>query len=178
MDDILQHLIESSKRGEESSLVALYDRYARWLFQICLRIIGNAEEAEEAMQDTFLKAFSSIGKFQGDSFSAWLKQIAVHTAIDALRKQKEEWIELSDKYDSIAQDDENEADEESIQLSVEKIRKAMQQLPDGYRVILSLYLFEGYDMEEISSILHIKAASVRSQYLRGKQKLLNIINQG
>ena len=96
MDDILQHLIESSKRGEESSLVALYDRYAQWLFQICLRIIGNAEEAEEAMQDTFLKAFSSIGKFQGDSFSAWLKQIAVHTAIDALRKQKEEWIELSD----------------------------------------------------------------------------------
>lgn len=170
MDDILQHLIESSKRGEESSLVALYDRYAQWLFQICLRIIGNAEEAEEAMQDTFLKAFSSIDKFQGDSFSAWLKQIAVHTAIDALRKQKE--------YDSIAQDDENEADEESIQLSVEKIRKAMQQLPDGYRVILSLYLFEGYDMEEISSILHIKAASVRSQYLRGKQKLLNIINQG
>lgn len=130
------------------------------------------------MQDTFLKAFSSIGKFQGDSFSAWLKQIAVHTAIDALRKQKEEWIELSDKYDSIAPDDENEADEESIQLSVEKIRKAMQQLPDGYRIILSLYLFEGYDMEEISSILHIKAASVRSQYLRGKQKLLNIINQG
>lgn len=130
------------------------------------------------MQDTFLKAFSSIGKFQGDSFSAWLKQIAVHTAIDALRKQKVEWIELSDKYDSIAPDDENEADEESIQLSVEKIRKAMQQLPDGYRIILSLYLFEGYDMEEISSILHIKAASVRSQYLRGKQKLLNIINQG
>lgn len=85
---------------------------------------------------------------------------------------------LSDKYDSIAPDDENEADEESIQLSVEKIRKAMQQLPDGYRIILSLYLFEGYDMEEISSILHIKAASVRSQYLRGKQKLLNIINQG
>ena len=117
-------------------------------------------------------------KFQGDSFSAWLKQIAVHTAIDALRKQKEEWIELSDKYDSIAPDDENEVDEESIQLSVEKIRKAMQQLPDGYRIILSLYLFEGYDMEEISSILHIKAASVRSQYLRGKQKLLNIINQG
>lgn len=177
MDDILQHLIEGCRRGERTSLVALYDRYAKWLFQICLRIIGNKEEAEEVMQDAFLKAFTSIGKFKGESLPAWLKQIAIHTAIDAVRKQKVEWVELTEKEDIASSDPEEEFYEESIHLSVENIRKAMEGLPAGYRVILSLYLFEGYDMEEISSILHIKAASVRSQYLRGKQKLLNLIKK-
>ena len=177
MDDIFQHLITGCQRGEESSLVAMYNRYAKWIFLICLRIIGNAEEAEEAMQDAFFKAFSSINQFDGSSFQAWLKQIAVNTAIDAVRKHKEEWVELSEKYDLASDSEETESEEEAIHMSVENIRKAMQKLPSGYRVILSLYLFEGYDMEEISSILRIKPASVRSQYLRGKQKLLNLIKK-
>lgn len=175
MDEILQQIIEGCRKGERASQVALYRRYAKWLYNICLRIVGNPADAEEAMQDAFLKAFASMARYEGGVFEGWLKQIAIHVAIDALRRKKEEWEELPDNYPLL--DDDEEADEEDIHLQVETVRKALAELAAGYRVVLSLYLFEGYDMEEIASILHLKPASVRSQYLRGKQKLLNILQQ-
>lgn len=175
MDEILQQIIDGCRKGERASQVALYRRYAKWLYNICLRIVVNPADAEEAMQDTFLKAFASMAHYEGGVFEGWLKQIAVHVAIDALRRKKEEWEELPDNY-PLTDDDEG-VDEEAIHLQVETVRKAIAELPTGYRVVLSLYLFEGYDMEEIASILQLKPASVRSQYLRGKQKLLNILQQ-
>lgn len=175
MDEILQQIIEGCRKGERASQVALYRRYAKWLYNICLRIVINPADAEEAMQDAFLKAFASMAHYEGGVFEGWLKQIAVHVAIDALRRKKEEWEELPDNYP--LPDDDDEANEEDIHLQVETVRKAIAGLATGYRVVLSLYLFEGYDMEEIASILQLKPASVRSQYLRGKQKLLNILQQ-
>ena len=83
-----------------------------------------------------------------------------------------EWEELSDNYADPEPDGPNE---EEIAYSVKQVKEATGKLPAGYRVILSLYLFEGYDMEEIASILNIQPPSVRSQYLRAKRKLLDII---
>lgn len=165
------HLIEQCRKGNRSAQLALYKQFAARLYNVCLRIIGNPQDAEEAMQDSFLKAFTQLEQYQaGTSFEAWLQQIAVRTAIDYVRRQLPEEEDLTDDYAELA--DEDTPDEEELQCSVAQVKAACQQLPAGYRVVLSLYLFEGYDMEEIASILHIRPASVRSQYLRGKRKLL------
>ena len=165
------HLIEQCRKGNRSAQLALYKQFAALLYNVCLRIIGNPQDAEEAMQDSFLKVFTRLEQYQaGTSFEAWLQQIAVRTAIDYVRHQLPEEEDLTDDYAELA--DEDTPDEEELQCSVAQVKAACQQLPAGYRVVLSLYLFEGYDMEEIASILNIRPASVRSQYLRGKRKLL------
>lgn len=149
--------------------------YAKRLYNVCLRIIGNPADAEEAMQDTFLKVFTKISQYHYElSFEAWMKTIAVRTAIDHLRQMQPDWDELPENF---ALAEEETEDWEAVELSVAAVKEGIKQLATGFRVILSLYLFEGYDMEEISSILHIQPASARSQYLRGKKKLLDIIER-
>lgn len=173
MDEKTVLLIEGCRKGKRDAQLALYKQFAQRLYIACLRIVGNSGEAEEAMQDAFLKIFTRIDQYkEGQCFEAWIHRIAVHTAIDYVRRQTPEWEELSDNY---AAPEPDGADEEEMQYSVKQVKEATSKLPPGYRVILSLYLFEGYDMEEIASILNIQPPSVRSQYLRAKRKLLDII---
>ncbi len=174
MNETTEQLIEGCRSGKRSAQLALYKLFAQRLYIACLRIVGNTSEAEEAMQDAFLKIFTRIDQYKDNlCFEAWMHRIAVHTAIDYVRRQTPEWDELSDNY---ADPESDGPSEEDIQYSVKQIKEATAKLPAGYRVILSLYLFEGYDMEEIASILNIQPPSVRSQYLRAKRKLLDIIS--
>ena len=174
MNETTADIIQGCRRGSRTAQLSLYKQFAQRLYVACLRIVGNSSEAEEAMQDTFLKIFTRLDQYHdGQCFEAWMHRIAVHTAIDYVRRQTPQWEELSDNY--APECDSDEPDEEEIRYSVAQIKNASQQLPAGYRVILSLYLFEGYDMEEIASILKIQPPSVRSQYLRAKRKLVEII---
>ena len=166
--------IEGCRKGARNAQLKLYERYARMLFATCLRILANTEEAEEAMQDSFLKIFTHLEQYHEEmSFEGWIRQIAVRTAIDRLRQRSEELELPTDNLPDLAEEEE----EEEPRYTVDQVRHAMEQLPNGYRVVLSLYLFEGYDMEEIAQILHVKPASVRSQYLRGKRKLIEGIKR-
>lgn len=175
MEDSIRQLINECSRGNRQAQVALYRMYAKRLYNVCLRFIGNPADAEEAMQDTFLKVFTKISQYHYElSFEAWMKTIAVRTAIDHLRQMQPDWDELPENF---ALAEEETEDWEAVELSVAAVKEGIKQLATGFRVILSLYLFEGYDMEEISSILHIQPASARSQYLRGKKKLLDIIER-
>jgi RNA polymerase sigma-70 factor (ECF subfamily) len=173
MEETTDRLIEKCRHGNRPAQLALYERYAQRLYIACLRIAGNVPEAEEAMQDSFLKIFTRLEQYQdGQCFEAWMHRIAVHTAIDYVRRHTREWEELPDNY---AGPVEEEPDDEDMKYTVTQIKEAVKKLPAGYRVVLSLYLFEGYDMEEIASILNIRPASVRTQYMRAKRKLLDII---
>lgn len=173
MDETTRHLIEGCRRGEQTAQLGLYEHYAKWLYYACLRIVGNTSEAEEAMQDSFLKIFTRLDQYHdGQCFEAWMHRIAVHTAIDYVRRALPETDLLCD---NLPAEEEEEPDEEAIRYSVSRVKAAAQKLPPGYRVILSLYLFEGYDMEEIASVLKIQPPSVRSQYLRAKRKLVELI---
>ncbi len=176
MDKGTEHLIKGCRKGNRNAQSRLYELYVRPLYSACLRIIGNAPEAEEATQDAFMKIFSRIEQYEGECFEAWARRIAIHTAIDYVRRRTGELVIPSDNLPE-PDEEEEEPDEEAIHYSVERIKKAISTLAAGYRVILSLYLFEGYDMEEIASILKIQPASVRSQYLRAKRKLLTMITQ-
>lgn len=175
MEQSTTSLVEGCRKGSRSAQLALYRNHAGRLYAACFRIIGNAPEAEEAMQDAFLKIFTRIGQYRtGLCFEAWMQRIAVRTAIDYVRKQNPAPEELTDRYADTSVEEE-EAAEESVAYSVERVKSGLQRLPAGYRMILSLYLFEGYDMEEIASILDIKQVTVRTQYLRAKKKLLDLI---
>lgn len=147
MEETNTHLIEGCRRGNRTAQLALYKQFARQLYVACLRIVGNASEAEEAMQDSFLKIFTRLGQYQdGQCFEAWMHRIAIHTAIDYVRRQTPDWEELPDNYTEPGDDG---PDEEEIRYSVAQVKEACKKLPAGYRVILSLYLFEGYDMKRL-----------------------------
>lgn len=147
------------------------------MMNVCVRIVAHIGEAEDVLQEAFLDAFCHLNTFKGQStFGAWLKQIVVNKAINHLRQRKMQWVDIEefggDEHD-IA--DDTPFDEEEAQLDVERVRLGIEQLPEGYRVVLSLYLFEGYDHEEISEILGISETTSRTQYMRGKKKLLALL---
>jgi RNA polymerase sigma-70 factor (ECF subfamily) len=138
------------------------------MYNVALRILNDVAEAEDVLQEAFLDAFTRIVDFrQETTFGLWLKQIVINRAINNLRKRKVEFVSL----DGVEVADENETSVAETALKVEYIKHAMDKLPDGYRVVLSLYLFEGYDHEEIAHILKITENTSRSQYLRAKRKL-------
>jgi len=173
-----QHLeiVERCKAGDRKAQYDLYRLYAKSMLNVSMRIVNHAAEAEDVLQEAFVDAFCNLNSFRGQStFGAWLKQIVVNRAINQIRQRKVQFIDIDeygDSHDFVAIEP---ADEEEIELDVQRIRTAMGQLPEGYRVVLSLYLFEGYDHEEIGNILGISEVTSRSQYMRGKKKLLELM---
>lgn len=153
------------------------------MYNVCLRIVNHEAEAEDVLQEAFIDAFGHINTFRGQStFGAWLKQIVVNRAINHLRGRRLELVSLEsnqfgedESADRADWADTEPHDEDDIQLEVERVRQGIQQLPEGYRVVLSLYLFEGYDHEEISNVLSISETTSRTQYLRGKKRLLELL---
>lgn len=174
MEYEIEQIVEKCRRGSRSAQLEMYKRYARRVYATCLRIVGRPEEAEEVTQDVFLRIFQKLEAGQPiDNLEGWMRQVAVHLAIDQLRRQAPDWGELP--YD-LAEPEDGGPDEEEIHYTVEQVRLAVKRLAPGYRVVLSLYLFEGYDMDEIAQILRVKPVSVRSQYMRAKKRLLDEIN--
>ena len=129
------------------------------------------------MQDSFIKILFNLNKFNcedGDAaVRAWMKQISVRNAIDSLKK-KESLPEMFNEFDFDVLKDDEEPDYESL-YTVDQIKESVMRLSDSYRIILSLYLFDGYYTEEIAEILNLKSASVRTQYMRGKKRLQEIL---
>ena len=171
-------LVERCKRKDPRSFAELYQKYSKAMFNTSLRIVNNRGDAEDVLQDAFVDAFNSIEFFQYKStFGAWLKKIVINKSINHLRKRKMDMIDIEKTNLGYVPETET-LNESDIQLRVEEIKKAVKLLPNGYRTVLSLYLFEGYDHEEIAEILRVSHATVRTQYMRAKQKLIGIIKQG
>jgi RNA polymerase sigma factor (sigma-70 family) len=172
-------LIEQSKTGDSRSQQQLYMQYAKAMYNICRRMINNETEAEDVLQDAFSDAFYRLNSFRYEStFGAWLKRIVVNHCINHLKKRKAELVPIGDfSFVDIDSGVEEIQDDEEAKLSVTRILKASELLPDGYRVIFSLYLLEGYDHAEISEILGITESTSKSQFLRAKQKIRELLNQ-
>jgi len=171
-------LVERCKRGDSRGFEELYNKYCKAMYNTSLRIVGHTGDAEDVLQESFTDAFRSLEDFHYKStFGAWLKRIVINKSINQLRKRKMDLIDI-DKTNVGHLPEEDYLDEKDIQMKVEDIKKAVRLLPNGYRTVLSLYLFEGYDQEEIADILGVTHATVRTQYMRAKQKLLVFIKQG
>ena len=173
--NIHHDLIEKCKVRDQSAQFEIYKLYYKSMYNTSLRIVGNHAEAEDIMQEAFLQAFSKIDAYKGEvSFGAWLKKIVINKSIDYHRANKLKFEEFKNGFERIEED--NHADEDEMKEHLKKIKKAIEMLSDGYRIVLSLYLLEGYDHEEIGQILQISPSSSRSQLARAKQKLMELLN--
>jgi RNA polymerase sigma-70 factor (ECF subfamily) len=170
-------LVVECKRGSKKACFELYRLYSKAMLNVAFRIVGSVDEAEDVLQEAFLDAFNRVKDFrQETTFGLWLKQIVVHRSINLLRKRRLELVELEDgQLDNIAQE-EAESDGE-VQYKVVQVKDAMKELPEGYRLVISLYLLEGYDHEEIGQILNISENTSRTQFLRAKRKLNEILTR-
>lgn len=174
--NINEKLINACKKGNSKAQIELYKQYAKAMYNASFRILKDSAEAEDAMQEGFLKAFQNIETYSGTvSFGAWLKKIIVNTSLDLLRKRKIEFEDIDTVYLGDHYEDSYE-DENEIEYKVEQVRHAIFSLPDGYRVVMTLYLLEGYDHEEIAEILGITASTSRSQLARARKKLIELLN--
>ena len=146
------------------------------MFNTALRIVNKVADAEDVLQDSFTDAFMQLSSFENKStFGAWLKQIVVYKSIGHLKKQRMSFVDM-EKAEDVPE--ENGLNEDEVSYTVNLVKQKMQGLPDGYRTVLSLYLFEGYDHEEIAEILGVAQSTVRTQYIRAKQKLLQLLKKG
>lgn len=162
-------------QGSRVAQFELYKLYAKAMYNVALRILNYEEEAEDVLQEAFLDAFTRIVDFrQETTFGLWLKQIVINKSINYLRKRKMEFVQVDEVLDLV---DVEVEPVENLSWKVEEIREAIKLLPDGYRVVLSLYLLEGYDHEEIAHILKISENTSRTQFMRAKNKLKSILQK-
>ena len=172
MDELIVKCID----GDRKAQYMLYQQYAKAMFNTCYRVVNDVEEAEDVLQEAFVSAFRNLKTFKGDAtFGAWLKRIVINHAINAIRKKKLEVIAFEEGFENIETEEEADIGEQA--LNVAKIKKAMEQLPEGYRIVFSLYLIEGYDHNEISDILGISVSTSKSQLNRAKAKLKYLLTQ-
>ena len=167
--NIHDDLLARCKAGERDAHYSVYKLYSRSMFNVSYRITGRQEDAEDATQEAFISAFRNLHNYRADAtFGAWLKRIVVNKSINVLKKRKHELMPEDEQWDVAETEEPAEYKEE---LTIERVKKAIEELPDGYRTVLSLYLLEGYDHQEISEILGITESTSKSQLNRAKGKL-------
>jgi RNA polymerase sigma-70 factor (ECF subfamily) len=167
-------LIAQCLKGSNKARYQLYHLYSKAMFNVCNRLMNNREDAEDMLQEAFIHAFTKLESFRNESsFGTWLKTITVHTCINALNKRKLD-LKLTDemhRYETA------EEDPEEALYTTQNIVEAMNQLPEGGRIVFSLYLLEGYDHGEIAQILNITESTSKSQYMRAKRRVYEIMKQ-
>lgn len=173
MSKELNFLILKSKKGNQRAQIKLYDLFCEAMFFISCRYLKNEEEAKDAMQDAFLKAFLNLESYKEDtSFGSWLKKIVINTCIDTLKKKKIETISLDNYPLEVLDDNDWNFD---VKIDKKEIIEAIEKLKIKYQLVVKLYLIEGYDHSEISEILNIPIKTSRTQLRRGKMELRNLL---
>ena len=144
------------------------------MYNVCYRILGSEGAAEDALQEAFIDIFRRLDTFREEaSLGAWIKRIVINHCLNVFKKRKINFEEMSDNVTEIPDDE--YVDEEEIIYEVKRVKEAIMKLPDGYRHVLTLYLFEGYDHGEIAEILGIQETGSKSQYSRGRAKLRELL---
>ncbi len=168
-------LLGLCKQGNQLAQLEIYNRYQKAMYNTALRIVKDPFEAEDVMQESFIKAFDKLDSFKGDaSFGSWLKRIVVNNGIGIYKKQQRFTDVPLDSVAHVEEEDLHsmtETDYSSIKAS--QVMLQMDTLKDNYKQVLSLYLIEGYDHEEICDIMEISYANCRTLISRAKESLRN-----
>jgi len=161
--DLIKGCIEGDRRMQKQ----LYDQFSPKMYAVCLRYMGNADDAQDILQEGFIKIFKNLERFRGDgSFEGWVRRIFVNTAIEHIRKKKLN-LSLTEKEDTIefksvsAVDNINEKD----------LLKIVSDLSPGYRSVFNLYVVEGFSHKEIGELLGINEGTSKSQLARARMIL-------
>ncbi|MBT0608654.1 RNA polymerase sigma factor [Aequorivita echinoideorum] len=150
--------------------MALYGQYCNGMFIIAQRYLKDTAAAEDAMQEAFVKAFQKLSQFKGDvTFGAWLKRIVINTCLDVIKARKMELQSLNEEVFTLTEVDNDWSVEDET--TVSEVLKAIEELPENYRIATKLFLLEGYDHQEISEIMNVSENASRTYVHRGKLKL-------
>jgi RNA polymerase sigma factor (sigma-70 family) len=164
-------LLECCAANNEKAQLTLYTIYYKAMYNVSFRIVSDSILAEDIMQESFLKAFTKLTSYDGTvTFGAWLKRIVINTSINELKKKSKYQIEpLSDSLELV---DYNEDENTNYtDLKANQVIKTIQSLKLNYKIILTLFFIEGYDLEEITSILNISNENCRTMMSRAKESL-------
>lgn len=172
----IDELLEQCRLGDQRAQMTVYNKYYKAMYNASLRIVKHPTEAEDVMQEAFLKAFSKLDSFKGDStFGAWLKRIVVNHSINSFKKRsKQQEVSYEDQLKYTEDDGEGYGvleEQSSFNAKIRFILNTLDSLKENYRVILTLHLIEGYDHEEICQILSISHANCRTTISRAKESL-------
>jgi len=161
-------LIKACSNGDNKAFKKIYDQHSGVMYSICLRYMKNPDEAQDALQEGFIKVYKNIGKFKfTGSFEGWMKRIFVNTSIEQIRKRKVHLdvteinttdLKLVDKI-------------ETGSLDAEKMMLLVQQLPEGYRTVFNMFVVDGYSHKEISQHLDINENTSKSQLFKARKQL-------
>ncbi len=174
-DDTHAVLVKDCLKGDRKAQYRLYRLYSRAMFNTCLRMLKNREDAEDVLQNSFVDVFSKLNMFRGDStIGAWIKRIVVNNCINYIKKKR---IPLTDLEQSRIENIKENQVEEELKIDVSRVQEALYQLPHGYRVVFSLYAIEGYDHAEIAEILETSVSTSKSQYSRAKKRMREILKE-
>lgn len=175
-DKDIDFLIDGCRKNDRQAQFEIYNRYAKAMYNTSLRIVNNAYDAEDVMQESFLAAFKKLNDYSGNvTFGAWLKKIVINKSIDHVRSATKR-ISVVEELDEPLEAELDKQDEnEDVEAEINQIKNGIQKLHEGYKIILNLYLIEGYDHEEISEILGITSSTSRSQFMRAKKKLIHLL---
>ena len=166
-------ILQGCLHNDSTAQRELYNRYSPKMLSVCYRFAHNREDAEDMLQEGFIKVFSQIHTFQNKgAFEGWIRRIIVHTCINHLKKNKK----FNENVD-IIHATRLQVREESIPSIVQakQVVECIRLLPLGYRTVLNLYAIEGYSHKEIAGMLDIEESTSRSQYTRAKQMLEDIL---
>jgi RNA polymerase sigma factor (sigma-70 family) len=166
--DLIRGCLEGNRRMQEE----MYRRLSPRMYAVCLRYAGNAEEAEDILQEGFIKVFKKLDSFRSEgSFEGWVRRIFVNTAIEHFRRKKylmpvteKEENTIEGKYTSVLDD-----------LGAKDIMALVQELSPGYRTVFNMYVVEGYTHKEIADILGISEGTSKSQLSRAKVILQDMV---
>ncbi|GGZ67811.1 RNA polymerase sigma factor [Algibacter mikhailovii] len=166
-------IIEQCKQNNRKAQLQLYNQYCDGMYIVAKRFLKDTADAEDVVQEAFIKAFSKLHQYKAEvTFGAWLKRIVINKSIDFLKSRKQQLVELEEVHLKVV---DNSMDNKWLvddAITLDDVKKAINNLPDKYQYVVMLYLIEGYDHQEISEILNITTVASRTQLSRGKAKLL------
>ncbi|WP_282161412.1 RNA polymerase sigma factor [Ulvibacterium marinum] len=168
-------VVEQCKANDRKAQLQLYNQYRSGMFYVAMRFVKNSSDAEDIIQESFIKAFQKIHQFKGDvSFGAWLKRIVINKSIDFLKSKKERLVPLDENYMQVVEDNDWTVEDG---ITLDEVKLAMEQLPEKYKYVVMMFLLEGYDHREIANVLGLSETACRTRLLRGKGFLKELLKK-
>lgn len=167
-----EKLIRKCQQKSQRAFEELYKKFSPFVYGICLRYAKNRDEAQDILQDCFIKIMDKIGDFRFEgSFEGWLQRMAVNESLNYLRLSRNSFSDIDDE-DASAED---ECPDIVSDMSARELLDIISKLPDGYRTIFNMYVIEGYQHNEIAEILNITESTSRSQLKKAREQLISLI---
>jgi RNA polymerase sigma factor (sigma-70 family) len=165
--------LEKLKQKDVLACKQLYLQYADAMYNLCIRILQHQAEAEDALQEAFIKIFNNIHQYRNESsIGSWMKQIVTNTCLNVMKKKKIAFDELKD---DMSESESDNVSENENNFTIEEIKTAIEELPQGYRVVFNLFMLEDYSHKQIADMLEISESTAKTQLFKAKRKLKELL---